>query len=75
MSISLCVCVCLWDRLWPSGPPQPQLLTPHLNSGTLGFNNSRFHLLDAWAEERIVQVHLAGSLQADIWRALRLQET
>lgn len=36
---------------------------------------SRFRLLDAWAEEGIVQVHLAGSPQVHIWRALRLQET
>lgn len=45
------------------------------NTGTLGFNTLWFHLLDAWAGEGIVQVHLAGSPQAHIWRTLRLQET
>lgn len=38
------------------------------NTGTL--NNSSPYLPDVWADEGIVQVHLAGSPQADIWRAL-----
>lgn len=66
------MCVCLWYKL--------ELKTQRLPAGTNTrncrfFYNSRFHLLDARAEEGIVQVDLAGSPQADIWRALRLQET
>lgn len=61
--------ICVYGIIYSS--PWLHKWTPELSVLII----SRFHLLDACAEEGIVQVHLAGSPQVHIWRALRLQET